>query len=1000
MNFSEGHFFITLNSDFIFLYLQSKGGISFYNLKIKYLLIHLKMEKKYFCKLFLSLTIIVALSALLSLTTKAQTLQVSSNITPQQMVQEILIGGGVVTSNITYTGNNISRGKFWGGPGNIGLVDGIILTSGNVTVAPGPNNSGSAGANSNQGGDPDLSAIAGVSTFDACILEFDFIPQSTVVSFRYVFGSEEYHEYVNQFNDAFGFFISGPGITGPYSNNSKNIALIPLSNTPVTINTVNCGNPYNCATSCTNCQYFVNNTQQFTQYDAFTKVLTAWATVIPCETYHIKLAIGDGIDHAYDSGVFLEANSFSSVGIANEVLYDEPAYNFAIEGCNDLKIKFQLSVQPDADFYMPIMISGSAINGVDYVEIPDSVFFPQGYSQASVDIITIPDGISEWTETIRIVYNSSLCSIDYDTILVNIKDYQLSLNMTNDTTINCATEANIGVKNIIGYEPYTLLWSTGETTNYITVSPLITTTYYVTCLAFCDSVTTDSVIVYVNGPESHAGNDQSIPYGTTTTLQGSASQGSGDYSFSWAPAALLTDPTSPTPTTVQMEATTQFTLTVTDLAGMCQDIDQMILHVTGGPLNVGPIANPNEICPGESSQINSYASGGSESYTYTWSSTPPGFSSDIPNPVVQPAGTTTYHVQVNDGYNLVNGSVTVQVYNLPVAEAGENDTIWHGAYGYLYGSASQGTGSYTWSWEPVSKLINPYAQNPITVKLYETTLFRLTVTDNNTGCVSEQDLVTVVVNGGPLAVTADVTDPMICRGTYTQLHALPSGGNPNYTFSWSSIPAGFTSTEQNPYIYPTDNTSYVVEVFDGFNYFTSNMISVTVSPPPAVNLGADMHVCPYDTIRLTANNPGMSYYWSNGSVESSIVVGTTGIGFDLKTIWVQVENQDGCKATDTIRIVFDFAQCTGVSENDRETHLYLYPNPTSGKMNIEWSGLFGNVDMEVSDMHGNVVLKQLILTPATGIYKGSFDLGGNPDGIYLLRLIGDDKVLVRKIVLQ
>ena len=60
-------------------------------------------------------------------------------LTPEQMVQEILVGGGVVTSNITYTGNNISRGKFWGGPGSIGISDGIILTSGNVTIAPGPN---------------------------------------------------------------------------------------------------------------------------------------------------------------------------------------------------------------------------------------------------------------------------------------------------------------------------------------------------------------------------------------------------------------------------------------------------------------------------------------------------------------------------------------------------------------------------------------------------------------------------------------------------------------------------------------------------------------------------------------------------------------------------------------------------------------------------------------------------------------------------------------------
>ncbi len=333
------------------------------------------MRNPYSHKLFLSLILFAVAILFLPSQGKAQPLQVTSSITPEEMVQDILIGGGVVTSNITYTGNNISRGKFWGGPGNIGITEGIILTSGNVTIAPGPNNNGGAGANSGQGGDPDLNMIAGVSTFDACVLEFDFIPQSNKVSFKYVFGSEEYHEYVNQFNDAFGFFISGPGIEGPYSNNSANIALIPLSDIPVTINNVNCGNPYNCETSCENCVFFVNNNQQFTQYDAFTTVLRAWATVIPCETYHIKLAIGDGIDHAYDSGVFLEANSFSSVGISSEIGFTQPDFDFAIEGCSDVEVMFQLSIQPEEDYYMPIMISGSAVNGIDYREIPDSVFF-------------------------------------------------------------------------------------------------------------------------------------------------------------------------------------------------------------------------------------------------------------------------------------------------------------------------------------------------------------------------------------------------------------------------------------------------------------------------------------------------------------------------------------------------------------------------------------------------------------------------------------------------
>ncbi len=155
-----------------------------------------------------------------------------------------------------------------------------------------------------------------------------------------------------------------------------------------------------------------------------------------------------------------------------------------------------------------------------------------------------------------------------------------------------------------------------------------------------------------------------------------------------------------------------------------------------------------------------------------------------------------------------------------------------------------------------------------------------------------------------------------------------------------------------------------------------------------------------DTVTLYAENPGMTYYWSNGSIGPSIKIGSTGIGFDLKTIWVQVENADGCMGTDTVRVMFDFAQCSGTDDKDENIFFYLYPNPTQGKVLYEWQGISGHVEMQVTDLHGNMVLNQVIQAPLTGDYKGSFNLAGHPKGIYLLRLIGEDKVLVRKILLQ
>ena len=232
-----------------------------------------------------------------------EVLQVTSEITPEEMV-EMLIGTGLEFSNVVFTGAEISRGSFWGGPGNIGVTNGIILTSGSVYLAPGPDTTESAQYNNSGDGDDDLAILGGGNSYDACVLEFDFIPYYDHMWFQFVFGSEEYPEFVNTgFNDVFGFFLSGPGISGPYSNNSVNIALIPGTEVPVSIDNVNSEN---------NSEYYVENDSDFIQYDGFTTVLTAESDVEPFGTYHIKLAIADILDHVFDSGVMLQANSFCS----------------------------------------------------------------------------------------------------------------------------------------------------------------------------------------------------------------------------------------------------------------------------------------------------------------------------------------------------------------------------------------------------------------------------------------------------------------------------------------------------------------------------------------------------------------------------------------------------------------------------------------------------------------------------------------------------------------
>ena len=237
------------------------------------------------------------------------TLQAQLEVTTGYTATELanaLAGTGVTISGATLVCANGASGMFDCVDCNVGLSDGVILTTGSAAGAVGPNNNTEISTNNGTAGDADLNALPGVSnTHDGCVLEFDITPVFDEISFEYVFGSDEYLEYVGPINDVFAFFISGPGIAG-----TVNIALVPGTSIPVGISTVN---------STSYSAYYNNNgtgaggvystDPYYIQYDGFTDVFTATQEVIPCETYHLKLAIGDEADHFVDSGVFLQANS-------------------------------------------------------------------------------------------------------------------------------------------------------------------------------------------------------------------------------------------------------------------------------------------------------------------------------------------------------------------------------------------------------------------------------------------------------------------------------------------------------------------------------------------------------------------------------------------------------------------------------------------------------------------------------------------------------------------
>lgn len=236
----------------------------------------------------------------------------------------------------------LSNGKFNNQPGvvtydQIGIFNrnnytqfpfetGLVMTTGAVSIAAGPNSSGSSSsAITNFYTDATLqSSGLATSTLNGCAaLDFDFLAYADTFAFNYVFGSEEYPDFVcATFNDIFVFFLTGPDpVTG--ISTTKNVAIIPNTvsaanpnGLPVSISTVN-GGGGNSNPGCYNgtySNYFISSStgQNGVEYNGRTVALSAEGKILACETYHMHLAIGNVGDNSYDSGVFLEGKSFNS----------------------------------------------------------------------------------------------------------------------------------------------------------------------------------------------------------------------------------------------------------------------------------------------------------------------------------------------------------------------------------------------------------------------------------------------------------------------------------------------------------------------------------------------------------------------------------------------------------------------------------------------------------------------------------------------------------------
>lgn len=538
-----------------------------------------------------------------------------------------LAGGGLTISNVVLNCDTGAYGSFSNGSTtNLGFNKGILMTSGSAYNAIGPDVNGNAATKciGTTFSDPDLTNIDPSAIFDPCILSFDITPHCNTLTFRFVFGSEEYPNWVNQFNDVFGFFITGPNPAGG-SYSSKNIATIP-GGTVVSINSVNNGNAN--SGPCTNCAYYVNNINgQTIQYNGLTTVLTVTVPLVPCQSYHFKIAVADAGDCNLDSGVFVDFIECSTA--LNVLTTTNPAHCLTCDGTASINLTG--GTPPYAYTWLPSGTNTSSVANL----------CPGKYS---------------------VIINDQTPCNQPDTVVVNVPSSVPYTVVQSQTNVACnATCSGSTTVNVTGgTNPITYSWtpSGGTAASAGNLCPGIYTCT-ISDNAGCSSAVVDTIIklpLFTLASAATSISCNSLCNGSTTV---SASGGTAPFTYSWSPAGGSA-------ATATALCPGNYTCTVTDATG-CVVLNSSVLTQ---PSALSVTASNDSVCLGRSTTISVNPTGGTAPYTVAWNNGLPNGQSNS----VTPTANTLYKATVTDANGCVKkDSVLVTLHFAPPATFSTNN---------------------------------------------------------------------------------------------------------------------------------------------------------------------------------------------------------------------------------------------------------------------------------------------------------------------------------------
>jgi Calx-beta domain/SprB repeat/CHU_C Type IX secretion signal domain len=874
------------------------------------------------------------------------------------LIRDVLIGGNCFDlTGMIMEGN---AGTFSNGQTNIGFAEGVIIATGGIGNAVGPNNADNASGGGGGGSDSDLASIATGAQFDVSKLEFDFTPTQTPIVFEYVFASEEYCEYVGTgFNDVFGFFISGPGIPGGTQN------LATIAGTPITINNVN---------HITNSGLYVNNqpatsgnlcgqlpssapSTQEVQYDGYTRRFTAVANVIPCSTYHIKLAIADVNDGIFDSAVFLKAGSFDAGGNASvEWLVNGDLDDEVTEGCGTVQLRFErVGGNPNIPVNVPYVISGTATPGLDYSPIPGSVVIPGGQMSVTINVNIVVDALLEGPETV-IVRLLNPCSCLKPQIELTINDL-LPFTALPDTVIVCGNgTALLSASPNGGVEPLAYLWSNGggvaqEASFSVGAQG---GNFRVTITDACgrsvvqnfrvNALPIPSAQLVPPAPQICPGNSEA----TLTINFNGTGPFTLNYNLNGTPQDPLVDITDdPLLLTINQPGIYQLT-GVLDAAG-CPGPGQGAMNVQVSTLAVTGEAT-SVACFGQTTgSINTTVSGGQPAYTYQWAGPQP-----VPN-VADPTnlGAGIYTVTVRDFIGCtVTRTFTILIPNAltPSVASTTIPNCLNPFGGSINLEVQGGTPNYTYLWSNGATVQDP-------VNLQGNT-YTVTVTDQ-TGC-SRTVVVPIVPDIQPPTAVAAVDQPLTCQVTSVTLTGAGSSVGPNYSYTWQGLGGAVVSGNPNAVVTTTGQAgTYQIVVTDAANGCT-NTATVTVTTnaaPPVVVINPPQQItCAITNVTIDANGSSsgasqFSYLWTasnggniaGGSSTLTPIVDATGTYTLLIT-----NNTTGCTSTGSVAITSNTAQPSVTIPTPQQltctnNTVTLTANSSPSNVAFDWTFTSGNI---------------------------------------------------------